>query len=344
MPPSRRPGAVLADVHANPHATNGPADRVGPVSRRRLPEAGLASARRVPGPRTLALLVLLGGLWGLHIVFAKAIGAEGAREALALLILYISAAAFGFDLITSMRGGAFWPSRRVLRYLVVSSALGYLGPLFFELLVAPRIDASLFALIAGSTPLATVGIATTFGRDRLTPTLATALAAGTAAALVLLGPAAWQGSGGPAAWVALAFLVPLLYGAGDVYIEANWPRELDIVQVATGESFVATLWVVLLGLAMGLGPSDVVEAAQGAGWPAVGIVATALGSTFLYFSLINRAGAVFVSFASYVTIATGVIAGIVAFGERPGAALIAAALLIALALWLLNRDRMRAVA
>ena len=312
------------------------------ASRRADRAPGTAPTRRAPGPRTVALLVLLGMAWALHIVFAKAIGADGPREALALLILYIAAAALGFALIALLRGRAFWPSRGILRYLAIASALGYLGPLFFELLAAPHIDASLFALIAGSTPLATVGIAAAFGRDRLTPTLAAALAAGTAAALVLLGPAAWQGSGGPVVWVALAFAVPLLYGAGDVYIEANWPQELDVVQIATAESFVATLWVVLLGLVMGLRPPDVVEAAQGAGWPAAAIVATALGSTFLYFGLIDRAGAVFVSFASYVTIATGVVIGVLAFDERPGAALAAAALLTGLALWLLNRDRVRA--
>ncbi len=242
-------------------------------------------------------------------------------------------------IIALVRGGAFRPTARILRYFAISSALGYLGPLFFELLVAPRIDAGLFALIAGSTPLATVGISVAFGRDRLTPTLAAALVAGTAAALILLGPAAWQGSSGPVLWVALAFAVPLLFGAGDVYIEANWPRELDVAQVATAESLVATLWVVFMGAIMGLGPRDVVEAAQGAGWPAAAIVATSLGSTFLYFALIDRAGAVFVSFSSYVTIATGVVIGVLAFGERPGAALGAAALLTGLALWLLSRDR-----
>lgn len=295
--------------------------------------------RRAAGTGTVVLLVLLGALWGLHIVFAKAIGAESAREALALLVVYVSAAAVGLVTVALAGGRGFRPTRAMLRYFVTSSALGYLGPIFVELLVAPRIDASLFALVAGATPLATVGIAVACGRDRLSRTLAAALIAGSAAGLVLLGPAAWAGAGAPAFWVALAFLVPLLYGAGDVYIEARWPRALDVQQVAAGEGVVAACWAVLLATLFGVGPGDVATVTARAGWPVAGLVATAVGATWLYFALIGRAGAVLVSFASYVTIATGVVAGVVAFGERPGAALLAAAALTALALWLLNRDR-----
>src|SRR5690606_4239834 len=165
----------------------------------------------------------LGGLWGLHIVFAKAIGAEDARSALALLVLYVSAAAAGLIAVALLRSRPFRPDLRRVRFFAISSALGYMGPIFFELLIAPRIDASVFALIAGATPLATVGLAVAVGRDRLSPVLAGAIVAGSAAALLLLGPAAFGAGAAPPFWVALAFAVPLLYGAGDVFIEANWP-------------------------------------------------------------------------------------------------------------------------
>lgn len=300
--------------------------------------------RRAAGAGPALLLVLLGGLWGLHIVFAKAIGAATAREALAVLALYISTAAVGLVLVAALRSRPFRPSAPIIRFFVVSSALGYVGPIFVELLAAPRIDATVLSLIAGATPIATVGIAVAAGRDRLSPALAAALAAGSAAALALLGPAAWAGGGGPVLWIAVAFLVPLLYGAGDVFIETNWPRGLDVYQVAAGEAVVGSGWVLLLSFAAGVRPSDVASIAGPAAWPTLGLIATALAATWLYFALINRAGAVFVSFASYVTIATGVLAGILAFGERPGASLLAAGLLTALALWLLNRDRASAVA
>ncbi len=312
-------------------------------------QPGTAPVRRAAGPVTLSLLLLLGGLWGLHVGLAKAIGADGPRQALALLVLYVACSATGLVAMALLRGKAFRPTASMLRYFAISSAMGYLGPIFGELLVAPRIDASVFALVAGATPLATVGIAMAAGRDRLTPLLAAALAAGSASALVLLGPAAWQGeggpgSGGPALWVALAFVVPLLYGSGDVYIEARWPRELDLTQVAAGEGVVASCWTVLLAATFGVGPADIATEAARAGWPATGLVATALAATWLYFAVLDRAGAVFVSFASYVTIATGVLAGVIVFGERPGPSLLVAGALTGLALWLLNRDRRRAAA
>lgn len=322
-----------------PHATG---RTVAPTATRHSQAHGPEGRRAAPGRERLALLVLLGALWGLHIVFAKAIGAESAREVLALLVLYVSAAALGLVVLALLRSRAFRADARCVRFFAVSSALGYMGPIFFELLVAPRIDASLFALVAGATPLATVGIAVAARRDRLSRTLALALAAGSAAALLLLGPAALGAGRSPPLWVALAFVVPLLYGAGDVFIEANWPPGLDLHQVSAGEGIAASIWAVALALAFGLAPADIVAAGLRAGWPAAGLVATALAATWLYFALIGREGAVFVSFASYVTIATGVLAGILLFGERPGPALAAAAVLTALALYLLNRDRAQA--
>lgn len=316
---------------------------VNQMSDRGRAEATALSAHRAHGTGTLALLIVLGGLWGLHIVFAKAIGAEDARSALALLVLYVSAAAAGLLALALFRSRPFRPTQVRLRFFAISSALGYLGPIFFELLIAPKIDASIFALIAGATPIATVGIAVAVGRDRLGPMLAGALAAGSAAGLLLLGPAAFSAGGAPL-WVAMAFVVPLLYGFGDVFIEANWPKGLDLYQVSAGEGIAATFWAVVLAAGFGLAPSDIVAGAVEAGWPAAGLVATAMAATWLYFALIDRAGAIFVSFASYVTIATGVLAGIVFFGERPGPALLGAAGLTALALWLLNRDRAGLVA
>ncbi|HLS19082.1 MAG TPA: DMT family transporter [Paracoccaceae bacterium] len=289
----------------------------------------------------LLLLIVLGTLWGLHIVFAKAIGAEGVREAVAMLALYVWSSAIVLIGVAWLRGRAFRPDLPVIRYFIISSALGYLGPIFFELFVAPNIDASLFALIVGASPLATVCIAAATGRDRLSGTLIAALAAGSAAALMLLGPAALGGSA-PIFWVAIAFAVPFLYGAGDVYIEAKWPRELDVLQVAAGECATASLWVALFALGAGVGPPQMIDIALDAGWPAAGLIATSLTATWLYFSLLGRVGAIFVSFGSYVTIATGVTAGVLIFGERLGPALLLAGALTAFALWLLNRDRVRA--
>ena len=300
-----------------------------------------APARHAPRPILLLLLIVLGTLWGLHIVFAKAIGAEGVREAVAMLALYVWSSAIVLIGVAWLRGRAFRPDLPVIRYFIISSALGYLGPIFFELFVAPNIDASLFALIVGASPLATVCIAAATGRDRLSGTLIAALAAGSAAALMLLGPAALGGSA-PIFWVAIAFAVPFLYGAGDVYIEAKWPRELDVLQVAAGECATASLWVALFALGAGVGPPQMIDIALDAGWPAAGLIATSLTATWLYFSLLGRVGAIFVSFGSYVTIATGVTAGVLIFGERLGPALLLAGALTAFALWLLNRDRVRA--
>lgn len=230
MPPSRLAGGMVAERNDDQRATRACDPRPVAMSRRGLAGPGQPPRRAAPGAGTLALLVLLGALWGLHIVFAKAIGAEGPREALARLVAYLWATAAGLVGPALARGRAYRPSAAMLRYFAVSSGLGYMGPIFLELLVAPRIEASVFGLLAGAVPLATVGVAVAFGRDRMSGTLAAALGAGCAAVLVLLGPAAAQAgaSGTSLQWLALALLVPLLYSIGDVCIDVNWPRALDV--------------------------------------------------------------------------------------------------------------------
>lgn len=290
----------------------------------------------------LALLVLLGVIWGLHIAITKALGAADIVEGMGLLTIYVGATFAGLAIAMLIWSRPYRPSWSVLRFFTLSSTLGYTGPILVELVVAPRIDAGVFALIAGATPVATVAIAVAVGRDRLSATLALALAAGAASALVLIGPDA--SAVAPAGLVALALLVPLFYGADNVYIEAAWPERLDSFQVAAGEGLVALVYCAVISLALGCGPVEMARIAVDGGWLLVALIASSLVCVWLYFHLLHHAGGVFVSFASYIAIAAGVAAGVLLFGERPGLPLAAASALLALALWLLRRDRRRAAA
>lgn len=290
-----------------------------------------------PGGGSLLLLLLLGAGWGLHVVLTKALGAQSLAEALALFVVYVSGTATGLVAVALLRGRFYRPRAGAIRFFAISSSLGYLGPILAELVIAPRIDAGVFALIAGATPVATVAIAAALGLERLGRRLALALCAGTAAAVVLVAPGI--GGGGPSGWIAAAFVVPLLYGADNVYIERAWPKGLDTLQVSAGEGIVAAALCALLALAFGVGPAEAAAAAAAGGWLLAALIAISLASVLIYFHLVRTAGAVFVSFASYVAIAAGVAAGILVFGERPGGMLAAAAALLGTALWLLHRDR-----
>lgn len=283
------------------------------------------------------LICLIGSGWGLHFLFTKALGSASVKEALAFLVLYILGTASGLLALGLLGSRAYRPTWGQVRFFAISSSFGYLGPILAELIIAPNVNAGIFALIAGATPVTTVAIAALFGFERVTVVLAGALAAGSASALVLLGPGAE--AGGPVFWIALAFVVPLLYGADNVYIERAWPKGLDSLQVAAGEGVVATVICASVALAFGVRADDIAVAADRGGWLLAGLILTSFVSTWLYFHVAHGSGAVFVSFASYIAILAGVLGGVLFFAERPGWPLALAAALLIVALRLLARHR-----
>lgn len=286
----------------------------------------------------LLLLALLGVGWGLHVVLSKALGAQDAGEAMAYLSVYMAASALGLISMGAVFSRPFRPTLRLLVFFVFSSVLGYLGPILAELVIAPRIEAGLFALIASLTPVLTAAVAAVLGLDRLTGRLAAALAAGSAAAVLTVAPDLGGMRAGGTLWVALAFVVPAFYALDNVYIQARWPEPLDVFQVSAGEAVVALGLTSGLALTWGVTPQDMARAAGQGGAVLAGLVLAALATVWLFFYLVRHCGAVFVSFAGFVSLGTGVLCGIVFFDERPTPTLAAAAVLTMIALWLLRAD------
>lgn len=286
----------------------------------------------------LLLLALLGLGWGLHVVLSKALGAQDATEALGFLAVYMLGSATGLIVMALIFSRPFRPDWRQGGFFLVSAFLGYLGPISAELVIAPRIDAGVFALIASLTPIFTVAVAVTVGLDRLSGRLALALAAGMSAAVLMVAPDLSAIRQGATAWTLLALVVPIFYGFDNVYVQARWPRGLDVFQVSAAEGLVALALVLTLGWGWGLRAADVHQAAGQGGLVLGGLVLAALATVWLFFYLVRHCGAVFVSFAGFVSLGTGVACGVLFFGERPGPALVAAAVLTVSALWLLRAD------
>ncbi len=289
--------------------------------------------------RTRILLTLLGIGWGLHIVLSKAIGAEGAREALAYLVLYMCGASAGLIGMGFLISRPKRPTRRHLVFFTVGSIFGYLGPITVELIVAPQLDAALLSLINATSPIITLAIAVPIGAAVLTRRVGLALALGSAAAVLILAPSVALPSAAALGWVLAGFLLPLFYGIDNVYMQVKWPEDLDSFQVAAGEGAVAALMAFGLAAAWGVRPADV-GAALEAGWqPLLALAIVAVGTIWLFFYLVSTAGAVAVSFAGFVTIATGVVFGYLLFDERPDIWVWAACLLTVAALWVLRSAR-----
>lgn len=297
---------------------------------------GAASDQNVRRARSLVLLVALGTGWGLHISLSKGLGAETTAEALAYFVVYMAGAAIGLCAAVLAFSKPFRVTWPIFRFFVIASFFGYLIPLLTEMIVAPKIDAALFTLIAALSPMLTMAIATAIGQERATRKRLFALALGLAAGAILLAPGVALSREAMTVWVLAAFIAPIAYACDNVYIVWAWPKHLNALQVSAAEAVAGLVLAIIAASAYGVGPAAVATAAQTGGVWLPALVIVSVISTLLFFHLLRTDGAVFVSFAGFVSIATGVLAGIVLFGERPSLGLWTSCALIFGAMWMLR--------
>lgn len=284
----------------------------------------------------LALLLVMGASWGLHFALVKMLSGAGIPALLLLFPTLLGISVF-FAVAIVAKGGLFRPRWPHLRFFVIGGVLGYVAPILVELLVAPNIDAGLLTLIVTTTPLFTIGITAVLGRESVGVRKIVAAGMGAVAAAALLLPDAALPSAGMRAWVVAAFAVPALYAVYNIYVAAAWPSDLDALQVAAGESAASALFAVpfFAWSAVGTG-LDALFAEPG---PLLALVLATTVEVWAFFELIRRAGAVYVSFASFAALVGGVSWGTLLFAERPTAWMTLSLLLVTASLLVLGRSR-----
>lgn len=291
----------------------------------RAPRAAKAGA--VPPaapPAAFALLGSLGMLWGLTPAMGK-LAVTGGIGPLAYALLYaLFAAAFLGGVAAARRAGP--PvGPRALGFFAVNGLVGFATPGAVSFVVLQHVPAGLLAMVLPSSPLFTFLFAAAVGLERATARrgLGSALAfAGTALALA---PGAALPHGGSLGWAALSLLVPGCYAASNLFAMRFRPAGAAPLALAAGTTAAAALWLVpAAALGGGIRPpaadgATLIAAAQGA------VVAVAY---LIYFRLLTRLGAVFVSQVGYLIVLTGLFWGWVFFAEVPGLLALPATVLI----------------
>lgn len=280
-------------------------------------------------------LIALAACWAPSFLFIK-IGLNGgippvtlaaARVALAAVILAAVLTARGQSM---PRDGATW--RRLLPMALLSTAI----PFALFSIGERYADSGLAAILNGTTPIFTVILAQIFLRDEpLTGRTLAGVLIGFAGIVVIFSPELRQGLfGGPAS--------PSLSGGfGDPGIESTRAVGLVAFTIAGAcygganvyarrrlgglPSLVApTLQMTLAGLIL-VGMSFAFEAPMAArpGPAAIGsvlvlaVVGTAL-AYMLYYPLMARTSATFVSLVTYLLPPAGIVLGMLVLGEKPG--------------------------
>lgn len=296
--------------------------------------------RVVPRPvalRDLILLFVMGGAWGLQFAMLK-LAAEAGRSEISVLFVALVPISLLFCALLALRRAFFRLTGEIAAFLVITGLLGYVIPLIAVLYVAPQVSAGVLTLVASFTPVVTVAIALLLRSEPVSRRRILAVGLGAVAAVLLLLPQIELPSFGALEWLLIAFLVPLAYGYESIYVATHWPKNLDSLQVVTGEAVTAAL--VLLPFHVTLGDSLAFDPS----WPmdqiAIGVfVAAGVLEVMLYFYLIRQTGGVLVSFGTFISLFAGIAWGMILFSERHDAPVWGAVLVLVAALWLVAFDK-----
>jgi drug/metabolite transporter (DMT)-like permease len=178
------------------------------------------------------------------------------------------------------------------------------------------IDSALAAILNGTTPFFTLVLAHLFtSDDRLTPTKAVGTLLGFSGLSLLIGPALLGGVKATA-WGLMAVVVAsICYGIAIVYGRRHL-RGLPPLVAPTAQMLLATLF--LLPLSLGLEQPFRLAAPS---WPALGSL-LALGvfgtgvAFIVYYRVMERTSATYVSMVTYLVPVFGVILGVLVLGEQ----------------------------
>ncbi len=261
------------------------------------------------------LLVTMGLLWGTQPALIKALTERGLPE-VATLGLTMVFVAFVLAGVLAWRARMPRLSRKTALFMTVAGGTEYAGPLLVAFLIAKHIDAGLLTLIMFTAPIFTVAAAAIFGVERLDRYGVLGCVCGLIGLSLIVFPQDALPSPDMLPWCIVALSIPMMYAVGSIYVSKAWPEGMDAMQVAFGGALLPSV----LLLPFWAGPlisrrffeTSVVECVIFAA-----LIGTVIIEMVLYFYTLRHSGPVFASFANFLAIVTGFVAGALFFDERP---------------------------
>jgi drug/metabolite transporter (DMT)-like permease len=296
-------------------------------------QARTAPLSRSFGPAETALLLSLGGMWGLSFLFI-----ELALRGLGPLWIVTGRTAVGAVFLLGarrFRGGrlpnrpAMWGHFFVLG--IFANALPWIAAAWAQ----QWLPSGLVALLMAAVPTSTLVVSAVLGLERFTLTRVAGLAL--ALSGVALTGAAESAEPGRVAAILVVAGATVMYALGAVYAHHSVSGKESPLTIAAGQ--VVTAFIVTLPAALLLDTvprsTEITVTVAGAVM-ALGAVGT--GAAFLvFYTLIERVGATNTTLVTYLIPLVGVVAGAVVLGERLALAAMAGGGLIIAGVWLAQR-------
>ncbi|MEL6236889.1 MAG: DMT family transporter [Pseudomonadota bacterium] len=288
-----------------------------------------ASASGASGARPAGLawlgLALIGLAWGLTQPLSRMAMSTG-HHPMGVAFLNALICLLALSLLLLLRRRRLPISRRHLIFYLICGFLGTALPNALSFRAFVELPVGVLSIIIACVPMATLLLAWGAGVERPEARRLVGLGLGLAAIAAIALPETSLPDPTKAVFILLPAVVVLSYAAETVFIAARRPAGLDALTILTG---------LFLGAVMLLLPLTALLGAWVRPWPAGAAELSILGISLLHIFayggfvwLIGKAGPVFASQVGYIVTITGVLGGILVFGERHSAWIWAALVLM----------------
>ena len=259
----------------------------------------------------IILLFVLSLLWGLHFSLVKLVDIN--VNPITILMPMMSVLTILFFIYLYIKNEFFKITFWKTIFFLIAGIFAYIIPLSIEFLVAPKIEASHLTLIVATVPIFTLLIIWAFRLLNVTLKLFLGTMFGLIGLLILLINNPNNNQINLSIWTLLAFLVPISYSLDSLFMEKFWPRKLNFIQVAFGECLIVFLILLITALFLNFPISSYTNYYYSSTFWILSIITFCEVALFYY--ILNRSGAIFIAFSSYLVMPAGFLWGFLIFGE-----------------------------
>ena len=263
----------------------------------------------------IALLFLIGALWGLFFVLIKT-GVTGGVNPINYLFWFTLGAGACLYGVSCIRGHRPRYARPHLGYYIRLGLVRFTLANIFLYTAQGKLPVGLMAVVMTFVPIFTYVISLAVRIEALMLTRAAGIALGFGGVVLIVLPSASLPDPALAPWVLFAFGAPLLHATAYVLLsEKTRPSGVDSLTLSSGTLFAGAAFSLPIAIALGefrwlVPPFSIGELALIAHFVLAAI------NFYAIFELIRIAGPSYMSQANFLSVGFGVVFGIVLFDER----------------------------
>jgi len=263
----------------------------------------------------IALLLLIGGLWGFFFILIKNTVTSGIHPT-AYVFWFCLGSGLVVLIIGLLRGRRPPMSKRHLIYYFRAAALRFTIANAILYAAQGKLPVGVMAVIMAFTPIFTHLVSLIAGVEKLAWLRLWGILFGFVGVLIIVVPKASLPDPSLTIWVLIGFGTPLLHGLAYVFLsDSNRPPDIDSLQLATGTLLAAAAMALPISLAIG---EFYILAPPFTNGELTMILHFVLAGFNFYgvFELLRIAGPTYMSQSSFLSVIFGVFFGIVLLGEQ----------------------------